>query len=137
MTIRRNSLPLLIALALAGCANGSGDSAGAPAELPSSGPAATSSVPPPTAPTSGAPTEESGTTKPPPSGVQTLTGTITAGVEPNCLLLGDHLLIISDPELQSAAKAGATVTVTGQAQQGMMTTCQQGTPFLVASLRAN
>ena len=133
MTIRRISLPLLVALALAGCANGgSADSAGAPAGLPSSAPAATSAAPPATVPT-----EESGTTKPPAGGVQTLTGTITAGVEPNCLLLEDHLLIISDPKLQSAAKAGATVTVTGQAQQGMMTTCQQGTPFIVATLRAN
>lgn len=133
MTIRRICLPLLVALALAGCANGgSGDSAGAPAELPSSAPAATSAVPP-----SAAPTVESGTTKPPAGGAQTLTGTIIAGVEPNCLLLEDHLLIISDAKLQSAAKAGATVTVTGQAAQGMMTTCQQGTPFLVATLRAN
>jgi len=132
MTIRRISLPLLVVLALAGCANGgSGDSAGAPAELPSSAPAATSAAPPPAAPT-----EESGATKPS-AGVQTITGTITAGVEPNCLLLEDHLLIISDPKLQSAAKPGATVTVTGQAQQGMMTTCQQGTPFIVATLRAN
>jgi hypothetical protein len=137
MTIRRICLPLLVALALAGCANGSGDSAGAPAELPSSAPAATSAVPPSAAPTSAAPTEETGTTKPPAGGVQTLTGTIIAGVEPNCLLLEDHLLIISDAKLQSAAKAGATVTVTGQAAQGMMTTCQQGTPFLVATLRAN
>jgi len=129
MTIRRISLPLLVALALAGCANGgSADSAGAPAELPpSSAPAATSA----------APTEESGTTKPPAAGIQTLTGTITAGVEPNCLLLGEHLLIISDPELRSAARAGATVTVTGRVEQGMMTTCQQGTPFTVATLRAN
>jgi hypothetical protein len=86
--------------------------------------------------TSAAPTEESGATKPP-AGVQTLTGTITAGVEPNCLLLDDHLLIISDSQLQAAAKPGATVTVTGRADEGMMTTCQQGTPFLVATLRAN
>jgi hypothetical protein len=128
MTIRRISLPLLVALALAGCANsGSGDSAGAPAAPPSSAPAATSA----------APTEESGTTKPPPSGAQTLTGTIAAGVEPNCLLLEDHLLIINDPALQATAKAGATVTVTGRVAEGMMTTCQQGTPFLVDSLRAN
>jgi hypothetical protein len=132
MTIRRISLPLLVALALGGCANGgSGDSAGAPAPPPSSVPAATSP-----AATSPAPTQESGTTKPP-GGTQTLTGTITAGVEPNCLLLEDHLLIINDPKLQSAAKEGATVTVTGRVEQGMMTTCQQGTPFVVTALRAN
>jgi hypothetical protein len=130
MTIRRISLPLLVALALAGCANsGSGDSAGAPVAPPSS---ATSA-----APTSAAPTEESGSTKPPAAGAQTLTGTIVAGVEPNCLLLEDHLLIINDPALQASAKAGATVTVTGTVAEGMMTTCQQGTPFLVTALRAN
>ena len=128
MTIRRISLPLLVALALAGCANsGAGDSAGAPVAPPSSAPAATSA----------APTQESGTTKPPASGTQTLTGTIAAGVEPNCLLLEDHLLIINDPALQASAKAGATVTVTGTVAEGMMTTCQQGTPFLVTALRAN
>jgi len=125
MTIRRVSLPLLVALALAGCANGgSSDSAGAPAP---SDPAVTSA----------APTEESGTTKPPAGGTKTLTGTITAGVEPNCLLLDDHLLLIDDAELKSAAKVGATVTVTGQVEPGMMTTCQQGTPFIVTALRAN
>lgn len=133
MTIRRISLPLLLALALAGCANsGSGDSAGAPVAPPSSAAAATSA-----APTSAAPTEESGTTKPPAAGAQTLTGTIAAGVEPNCLLLENHLLIINDPALRASAKAGATVTVTGTVAEGMMSTCQQGTPFLVTALRAN
>lgn len=132
MTIRRVYLPLLVAVSLAaGCANGgSGQSVGAPS---SSAP----SVPSAPAVTSAAPTEESGATKPAAGAVQTLTGTITAGVEPNCLLLDDHLLIISDSQLRSAAKAGATVTVTGRSEEGMMTTCQQGTPFIVATLRAN
>ena len=130
MIIRRISLPLLVALALAGCANGdSGDSAGAPAPAASSVPAVPASP--------SAPIEESGMTKPPAGAVKTLSGTIAAGVEPNCLLLEDHLLIINDPALRSAAKAGAAVTVTGRVEQGMMTTCQQGTPFVVATLRAN
>jgi hypothetical protein len=123
MTIRRISLPLLVALALAGCAN-SGESAGAPAPSFSSAPAPASSSAP------ASPEESAGSTK-------TLTGTITAGVEPGCLLLDGHLLIVSDPKLKSAAKAGATVTVTGQVQPGMMSTCQQGTPLIVTSLRAN
>ena len=87
MIIRRISLPLLVALALAGCANG--DSSGAPA--PSAPPAAASS---PAA--SSSPAEESAPTKPPAGGTKTLTGTITAGVEPDCLLLDDHLLLIND-----------------------------------------
>jgi hypothetical protein len=134
MTIRRISLPLLVAplfvaLALAGCANGSsGDSAGAPAAASPAPSAPASSAPPPAG--------ESATTGPA-GGTKTLTGTITAGVEPNCLLLEDHLLIINDPELRKSATAGATVTVTGRVEQGMMTTCQQGTPLVVTALRAN
>ena len=127
MTIRRFSLPLLVVLALAGCANG-GSSAGAPAGDPPS--AAPSPSP------SAAQLPESPATKPA-EGTQTISGTITAGVEPNCLLLDDHLLIISDAKQKSAAKVGATVTATGRAEQGMMTTCQQGTPFIVATLQAN
>jgi hypothetical protein len=83
------------------------------------------------------PTEAPSATKPPAGGTKTLTGTITAGVEPNCLLLEDHLLIISDAKLKAAATTGATVTVTGRVEPGMMTTCQQGTPLVVTSLRAN
>ena len=75
--------------------------------------------------------------KPSAGGTTTLTGTIAAGVEPNCLLLDGHLLIINDPVQRAAAKPGATVTVTGRAEPGMMTTCQQGTPFVVTTLRAN
>ncbi|MET8151841.1 hypothetical protein ACIBSW_40145 [Actinoplanes sp. NPDC049668] len=121
MTIRRLAIPLLVVVALAGCANGaaSDDSAAAPG--------ATSSA---------VPTEESASTAPT-AGKKTLTGTITAGVEPGCLLLEDHLLVIKDTALESVAKVGATVTATGEAQPGMMTTCQQGTPFIVATIRAN
>lgn len=126
MMIRRISLsltlplPLLVVLALAGCANtDSGAAAPAPA------PASSAPAPASSAPATASPAKE------------TLTGSITAGVEPDCLLLDDHLLIIQDPELKSAAKVGATVTVTGRVEPGMMTTCQQGTPFVVTALRAN
>ena len=130
MTIRRFSLSavLLVALSVAGCANGAGESAGAPAAAP-----AASSV----APSSAVPTEESSPAKPAGAGSKTLSGTIIAGVEPGCLLLDDHLLLIEDPTLKAAAKAGASVTVTGRAEEGMMTTCQQGTPFVVTAIRAN
>jgi hypothetical protein len=121
MIIRRFSLPLLAALALAGCANNPGEPVGAPAPAPAS-PSVTASSPAPVV-SSSAPVE--------------LSGTITAGVEPNCLLLDGHLLIVSDPKLKSAAKVGATVTATGRVEPGTMTTCQQGTPFVVTSLRAN
>jgi hypothetical protein len=123
------------ALSLAACANGTGDEAGAPAPAPSVS-AATSGEP-------GSPSVEPGAPSEEPSvpgddaATTTLSGTIEAGVEPNCLILDKHLLVFKDPALKSAAKAGASVTVTGRVATGMMTTCMQGTPFEVTSLRAN
>ncbi|KXK61793.1 hypothetical protein AWW66_11805 [Micromonospora rosaria] len=64
------------------------------------------------------------------SGTTTLTGTVTAGVEPGCLLLDGYLLLGGAKDV---VKAGARVTVTGKVEEGMMTTCQQGTPFVVSS----
>lgn len=78
-------------------------------------------------------------TKPPegpdPSGRSaaiTLTGTVTAGVEPNCLLL-DGYLLIGGP--RDVIKPGARVSVVGRAEPDLMTTCQQGTPFRVENAR--
>ena len=62
----------------------------------------------------------------------TLTGTVSSGVEPGCLLL-DGYLLLGGP--RDVLKPGARVTVTGQAEPGMMTTCQQGTPFVVESAK--
>ena len=131
-TIRRISLPLLVALALAGCANGAASSSGSPAPVTPS-----AAVPSATVPSAAVPTEEPSISKPADTGSKTLTGTISAGVEANCLLLDDHLLIFDDAALKAAAQVGATVTVTGSAKPGMMTTCQQGTPFVVTAIRAN
>jgi hypothetical protein len=61
-----------------------------------------------------------------------LTGTVEAGVEPNCFLLDGNLLVGAP---RGALKAGARVTVTGHPQPDMVTTCQQGTPFVVESVR--
>jgi hypothetical protein len=134
MTLRRLSVltALLAVLVTAGCAgtSGSGDtSAGAPAPAPSPSPAD------PSVPSD--PSDPSG--KPPPgaAGAETISGTVAAGVEPGCLLLADKLLIIEDQALRAQAKVGAEVTVTGRADPAMMTTCQQGTPFVVTSLRPN
>jgi len=126
-TIRRISLPLLVALALAGCANGAASSSSSPAPV----------TPSAAVPSAAVPTEEPSISKPADTGSKTLTGTISAGVEANCLLLDDHLLIFDDAALKATAKVGATVTVTGSAKPGMMTTCQQGTPFVVTAIRAN
>ena len=56
-----------------------------------------------------------GPTKPPPAGDTTLTGTVQAGVEPNCLLL-DGYLLIGGP--RDVLKPGARVTVTGRVPAG-------------------
>jgi len=72
---------------------------------------------------------------------ETLSGTVAAGVEADCLLLqGDgrpHLLIFEDPALKSTAKVGASVTVVGTAKPAQLTTCQQGIPFFVTSISVN
>ncbi|MFB9235229.1 hypothetical protein ACFFWC_06705 [Plantactinospora siamensis] len=60
----------------------------------------------------------------------TVTGTISEGVEGNCLLLNGYLLL-GGP--RNVLKPGARVTVAGRVQPGMITTCQQGTPLVVES----
>jgi hypothetical protein len=126
MMIRRFSvLTALVALLFAaGCArNADSDSPAAPPAAPSE---------------SGRPAE-SGKASAPVG--QTITGTVTAGVEPNCTLLSgggtDYLLIFEDPALREQVTIGEPATVVGRAEAGMMTTCQQGTPFVVTAVRPN
>jgi hypothetical protein len=124
MMIRRFSVltALVAVLFAAGCARN------ADSESPA--------APPPAVTT---PTEESG--KPSAPVGQTITGTVTAGVEPNCVLLSgggtDYLLIFEDPALRDQVKTGEQATVVGRAEKSQMTTCQQGTPFIVTSVRPN
>lgn len=61
----------------------------------------------------------------------TVTGTVEAGVESNCLLLGGYLLLGGDRAL---VKPGARITVTGRSEPDTLTTCQQGTPLRVESV---
>lgn len=124
---------LILALALAGCANG--DNIVEPADggpvSPASDVPTSSPAPPSTEPSGGNPTA---------GGAETITGTVTAGVEPNCLLLqdakGSHLLVFDDTSLRAGAKVGARVTLTGKSAPTMMSTCQQGIPFIVTSVKA-
>ncbi|TDC53495.1 hypothetical protein E1258_24465 [Micromonospora sp. KC207] len=88
-------------------------------------PAPSSSVPP-SRPSAGRPSI------PPGVGATTLTGTVEAGVEPGCRLLDGYQLIGGPTDVLAA---GAKVTVTGRAQPDMLTTCQQGIPFVVESAR--
>lgn len=64
----------------------------------------------------------------------TLTGTLSEGVEAGCTLLraedGKEYLLVG-AAVREAAKKGGALTVTGQVQEGLVTTCMQGIPFLV------
>jgi hypothetical protein len=134
---------LVVALGVAGCANNNNAESGAApdpsasdvVDLPS--PSSLSSLPP-SLPSGGVP----GPGKPPAaSGASTsITGTVAAGVEPNCLVLqdssGSYLLIFRDPAMRADAAVGKKVKLTGQADPTMMTTCQQGVPFIVSAVSA-
>ena len=128
------AVPAVLLLALAaGCADNTAQSGAAPvpaAPAPSASDVA--DLPVPTAKTS----KPSGR---PNAGAQTISGTVTAGVEPNCLLLvagsTTHLLVFDDPAMRADAPVGKTVTISGKSDPSMMSTCQQGVPFIVASVK--
>jgi hypothetical protein len=66
----------------------------------------------------------------------TVTGTVMAGVEPGCLLLedqaGGRFLLVGGERAQLAP--GRRVAVTGRVDRGLLSTCQQGEPLVVASI---
>ena len=148
-TIRIAFSAVAVCLALGAC----GESGTAPSVNPSGGPSLSSvkpsdpnaepPVPPanstapasPTRPVPGSPTKSPRIPTPGQSasaGALTVTGVIAAGVEPNCLLLDGYLLVDGPREL---LRSGARVSVTGRVQPDLMTTCQQGTPFVVESAK--
>ncbi len=131
---------VLFALFAAGCA---AESPGSPGPSPSGAPSDVASpTPPAVAPTPSdidplptyrpSPRPKSSLTLPAetakPGGTLTLTGTVTGGVEGGCLLLDGYLLLNPNPRV---VREGARVTVTGEVRQDMVTTCQQGTPFMI------
>ncbi|MEV6491398.1 hypothetical protein AB0M20_22710 [Actinoplanes sp. NPDC051633] len=131
---------LVALLVTAGCAgaNPAATPAGAPSSaVPSAEP---SQAPPPATDLPSVPVSPTkGGGKPTASGTQTVFGLVSAGVEPNCVILTSpsmsYLLIFADPALKAKAANGTEVVVTGKADPGQMTTCQQGTPFLVTAIR--
>lgn len=76
------------------------------------------------------PPSKPGKSSPPgvPSGRLTLTGTAEPGVEAGCFLLQGYLLVGAARDL---LHAGQRIRVTGRVRPDLVTTCQQGIPFLV------
>ena len=69
-------------------------------------------------------------------GQMTIRGQVEEGVEAGCLLLKadggkEYLLVGGD---RAAIRAGGQLEVVGEPQPGLITTCQQGTPFAVAQV---
>ncbi|MEU9511648.1 hypothetical protein [Micromonospora sp. NPDC048169] len=135
-TPRTVLVALLAGLALTACAapgDGSADSSPSPSPSTTGAAPVTSQPDPGTSPTTRPdPSWKGGPSTPPGVGGTVISGTVQAGVEPNCLLLDGHLLVGGPRDV---LKAGARVEVTGRPEPGMMTTCQQGTPFVVESAR--
>ncbi|MEU7756070.1 hypothetical protein AB0B57_28875 [Micromonospora sp. NPDC049101] len=71
-----------------------------------------------------------GPSTPPGVRATTLSGVVQGGVEPGCVLLDGYLLLGGPRDVLTP---GARVEVSGRAEPGMMTTCQQGTPFVVSN----
>jgi hypothetical protein len=72
-----------------------------------------------------------------PPGETTVTGTVIEGVEGNCLLLDagggqPYLLVGGD---RAELRPGARVAVTGRVDRGLLSTCQQGVPLVVAGIK--
>ncbi|WP_433129514.1 hypothetical protein ACQPWW_04830 [Micromonospora sp. CA-240977] len=138
-TFRLAVTALTVCVALSAC-GGEAAPGGTPTSTPTETQPATS--PPAPDPTSSpsivdpAPTTRPSSPKPggpsTPPGVRatTLTGTVQGGVEPNCVLLDGYLLLGGPRDVLTP---GTRVEVTGRAEPGMMTTCQQGTPFVVSN----
>jgi D-serine deaminase-like pyridoxal phosphate-dependent protein len=126
MRLRFAGLVVLAAVALGGCA--SADSSNSAGEPPSVAATSASAADP----TSAAPVSSGSVS----AATMTITGEVKDGVEPGCVLLNTgqqtYLLIGGD---RTALKSGTRITVIGTLQPGLMTTCQQGTPFQVTSIK--
>ena len=114
---------LLAGLLVAGCAEPDRDDSGLGQGGATTVPTTLPGNPPVTKPTK-------------PAGEQTLTGTVRAGVEPNCLLLdaeqGRRYLLVGGERAE--LRPGTRVQVTGRVDPDLLSTCQQGEPLVVASI---
>jgi hypothetical protein len=141
VTVRFRALLALVAAGAAVLLSACGNAT----DQPGSGTSGGSSVPAPStvpsrAPTSAAPTG-GGTVAPGPTGIPvgrpravTIDGVIEAGVEPGCKVLtagSARYLILGGGD----APMGVPVRVEGTLQPGVLSTCQQGTPLRVTSVK--
>ena len=62
-----------------------------------------------------------------------LTGTVAAGVERGCLVLEASGVVHQLVGATQGLAPGQRVTVQGGPDPGLLTTCQQGTPFVVTT----
>ena len=125
---------------LSACGGGtspSGESASAPPSSPPPAGPAPASAPPASPPASSPAPPPSALPEDlvvPPAGRETvLTGTVEAGVEPGCLLLQASGVVHQLVGAVQGLAPGQRATVRGRPDPGLLTTCQQGTPFVVAS----
>ncbi|MEO3774844.1 hypothetical protein [Micromonospora sp. B9E7] len=138
-TLRLAVPALAVCVALSACGS-QGGGGGTPTPTPTGAQPVTSQPTPdptvsptpltPTPPPGAKTPKPGGPSTPPGVGATTLSGTVQGGVEPGCVLLDEYLLLGGPRDVLTP---GARVEVTGRVEPGMMTTCQQGTPFVVES----
>jgi hypothetical protein len=123
MGIRRALAVLVVAAALLGGCAGSDSGGGDVSPSPSASPSLPEDLPTPT---------PSG--KPSGGASMEISGTVVEGVEMGCRLIDQYLLMPGPGINRDDLRIGAMLTVRGRVEKGMMTTCQQGTPFVVTEI---
>jgi hypothetical protein len=125
-----------VAVLLGACAQQPGESGGSPSPAPPTvSPPVTPTPPMPTPIPPETPMPPQPSPVPPPGSLQTITGEVAEGVEMGCVLLQtDKGLFLLLGEGVDELRFGRTATVRGYADPSVMTTCQQGTPFMVAEV---
>lgn len=132
------ALGLVLALpALAACATPTGGPGDSTSLEPTPGAGSPGSSGSTNDPTQAPGEEDPGDMDPAPGAVTTLRGTASEGVEANCLVLAaddgkSYLLLGGDRNL---INSGARIEVQALIQPDLMTTCQQGIPAVVQSVR--